>query len=202
MNIKTFVQRHPLATYFGASFIISWGSGLVVLVPKLVRGEAIPATDALLLFPVLVVGVGLTGIILTGIMEGRSGVRNLLARIGRWRVGVRWYAAAFLIPPGLIMLVLLSLSTLVSPDFAPNFFPLGTLFGLFPGFFEEIGWTGFAFPRMQSQYGALPASILLGCFGGCGICPWLITWVLPPLTAHIGCPFFSPSSRSWRPCAS
>ena len=165
MKIETFIKRHPLACYFGAAFIISWGSGLVLLVPKLVRGEAIQAAEELFLFPVLVLGVGLTAMILTGIVEGRSGVRNLFSRMGRWHIGARWYAA-LLIPPVLILLVLLSFSLWVAPVFAPNFFPLGILFGLFPGFVEEIGWTGYAFPKMQSRYDALPAGVILGVLWG------------------------------------
>jgi len=164
--MKAFIQRYPIATYFGIAFIISWGSGLVVLVPKMIRDEAIPATAALLLFPVLVIGVALTSIILTWIQEGRGGVRNIFSRIGLWKVSVQWYAVALLTPPVLIVVALLLLRTLISKDFSPNFFPLGLLFGIFPGFFEEIGWMGYAFPKMQSNYSALTASILLGVLWG------------------------------------
>jgi membrane protease YdiL (CAAX protease family) len=164
MNIKAFIQRHPVAVYFALAFLISWGSGLVVLVPKLIRGNANPL-DALLLFPILVIGVALTGIVLTGIVDGRSGLRNLFSRIGLWRVGIRWYAAIF-IPPVLITIVLLTFSILVSVSFTPNFFPIGLLYGIFPGFFEEIGWMGFAFPKMQLQYSPLTAAIFLGVLWG------------------------------------
>ena len=166
LNIKALTQHYPLATYFGLAFIISWGSGLVALVPKLIRGETIPALDALLLFPILVLGVSLTGVILTGMVEGKGRIRNLFSRMRVWKVGARWYAVALLTPPVLIMITLLALRTLLSQDFSPNFFLLGLLFGIFPGFFEEIGWMGYAFPKMQSRYSALTASILLGILWG------------------------------------
>jgi len=166
LNIKALTQHYPLATYFGLAFIISWGSGLVVLVPKLIRGETIPALDALLLFPILVLGVSLTGVILTGMVEGKGRIRNLFSRMRVWKVGARWYAVALLTPPVLILITLLALRTLLSQDFSPNFFPPGLLFGIFPGFFEEIGWMGYAFPKMQSRYSALTASILLGILWG------------------------------------
>jgi hypothetical protein len=62
----------------------------------------------------------------------------------RWRVNLRWYAAAILLPPCFIGVVLLALGRLVSPAFLPRLFALGVAFGLVAGFFEETGWMGFA----------------------------------------------------------
>lgn len=165
MNVKVFIQRHPVVTYFGLVYLISYGGFCVVVGPKLLRGEAIGSTDVFLLFPVIVIGVCLVGLALTGITGGRSGLRDLLSRMGRWRVDARWYAA-LLIPPGLILAVLLSMRSLVSPVFAPNLFLLGIVFGLFPGFFEEVGWMGFAFPKMRARRSALGAGLLLGVLWG------------------------------------
>jgi membrane protease YdiL (CAAX protease family) len=53
---------------------------------------------------------------------------------------------------------------LVSPVFAPNLFLLGIVFGLFPGFFEEVGWMGFAFPRMSARRSALGAAAPHGVY--------------------------------------
>jgi membrane protease YdiL (CAAX protease family) len=39
---------------------------------------------------------------------------------------------------------------------------MGIVMGLVAGLVEEIGWTGFALPRMQTQHGILGASIILG----------------------------------------
>ncbi len=165
MNVKKLIRRHPVVTYFGLVYLISYGSFLVLVGPKLLAGKAMQATDAFLLFPIIVIGVCLVGIALTSIVDGRSGLRDLFSRMGRWRVGAGWYAA-LLIPPGLILVVLLSLRSLVSPVFAPNLFLLGIVFGLFPGFFEEVGWTGFAFPRMRARHSALGAALLLGVLWG------------------------------------
>jgi CAAX protease family protein len=165
MNVKVWIQRHPVVSYFGLVYLISYGGFLVVVGPKLLRGEAMQATDAFLLFPVIVVGVCLVGIALTDIVDGRPGLRDLFSRMGQWRVGARWYTT-LLIPPGLILVVLLSLRTVVSPVFAPNVFLVGIVFGLFPGLFEEVGWTGFAFPKMQVQRSALSAGLLLGVLWG------------------------------------
>jgi membrane protease YdiL (CAAX protease family) len=168
MNVKAFIQRHPVGVYFSLAFLLSYGGFIVVDGPKLARGATIRPLDALLLFPVLVVGVGLIGIILTALVDGRAGLRDLFSRMGRWRVNVGWYAA-LLIPPVLILTVLFSLSALVSPAFAPGFFPLGVVFGLIPGFFEEIGWMGFAFPKMRGNMrnrSVLATGVLLGALWG------------------------------------
>lgn len=57
MLVKVFIQRHPVATYFGLVFLISYGSFAVLMGPKLLRGEAMRASDAeYILFPIIVWG--------------------------------------------------------------------------------------------------------------------------------------------------
>ncbi len=161
MSIYGFIKRHPVTTYFALAFMISWVGIFLAAGPKFIRGEALQFTDSLLMFLPMLAGPSLAGITLTGIVDGRSGLRDLFSRMGRWRVGSHWYSV-ILIFPILIVAVLLALTALLSPDFAPNFFPEGVLIGLVAGFFEEIGWMGYAFPKMQLKYSALTASILLG----------------------------------------
>jgi uncharacterized protein len=165
MNARALIRRHPVASYFGLAYLIPAVAFAVVVGPKLVRGEATRPTDALILFPIMELAVCVTGIALTGVVDGRRGLRDLVARIGRWRVGARWYAA-LLIPPALILAVLLALGSLVSPDFAPKLFPLGLAFGLVAGLFEETGWMGYAFPKMRAGRSALAAGVLLGVLWG------------------------------------
>ena len=137
-----------------------------LLGPKLVSREAIPAWYGLLAFPLMVLGPSVVGIGLTVIAEGAPGIRRLAARMCRWRVSPRWYASALGIPPALILLVLISLDTFISSDFTPGFFPIALSFGVVAGFFEEIGWTGFAYPRMRARYGWFRASVVLGLAWG------------------------------------
>jgi CAAX protease family protein len=63
------------------------------------------------------------------------------------------------------------LKTFVSPAYAPNLFLPGLGFGLLAGFFEEIGWMGYAFPRMRQYWGTATSAALLGVL-------WA-TWHLP-----------------------
>jgi membrane protease YdiL (CAAX protease family) len=166
MSIRSLVRRHPVAAYFVTAFLISWIGALLVAAPSLLRDQTVGQSAGLFMFPVMLLGPSLAGIAMTGAVDGRGGLRELRSRLGRWRVGVDWYAAALLLPPALILTVLLSLRSLVSPAYAPRLFPFGILFGVVAGFFEEIGWTGYAFPKLRAQHSALAAGILLGVLWG------------------------------------
>ena len=163
---KVFVQRHTVLIYFSIVLLISWGAGLIVEGPKLIRHEPIQPTDALLLFPIIVVSVAVTGIALISSIDGKRGVQDLLTRMGRWRVSIGWYAVALLTAPALILLVLFLFSTLISPVFTPKLKLFFIVFGIFPGVLEEIGWTGFAYPKMRLKQSALGAGVLLGVLWG------------------------------------
>jgi CAAX protease family protein len=66
-----------------------------------------------------------------------------------------------LLPPLLVAGVLLSLTIVVSRSYMPNLFLAGILFGIPAGYLEEIGWTGYVFPKMDRS-NALTSSIFLG----------------------------------------
>ena len=160
------VKRYPVAAYFILTFAISWLGALAVVAPRLLRGETIPKFSGILMFPVMLLGPVVSGVLLTRVLDGTSGLGNLFSRMRRIRVGAQWYAA-LLIPPITILLVLLFLSNFVSPVFAPSRFFVGATFGIVAGFFEEIGWMGFAFPKMTKTGNLLGASFGLGVLWGC-----------------------------------
>jgi membrane protease YdiL (CAAX protease family) len=113
------------------------------------------------MFPVMLVGPCISGIVLTSILEGARGLRRLFAQMSLSSFPARWYAA-LLVPPVLILTVLLCLERFVSSAYEPNRFFVGILFGIPAGFLEEIGWTGYALPKMRSQSSTLAASLVLG----------------------------------------
>jgi membrane protease YdiL (CAAX protease family) len=113
---------------------------------------------------------------MTGLTAGTAGYRELLARVLRWRVRARWYGVALLLAPLVTtMTAMLLAMSLRSPDFVPAIFttadPLGLLLpgmagGLFVGLCEELGWTGFAIPRLRLRHGVLATGLLVGiCWG-------------------------------------
>jgi membrane protease YdiL (CAAX protease family) len=173
--IKSFIEKHPLLTYFVLTFAITWGCMAIVIGPG-----GFPMTteqfESLgpLVYLAMLVGPSAAGLLLTGLVEGRAGFRELLSRLLRWRVNARWYAVALLTAPLLATAVLLALS-LLSPEFLPALFtsndwPVlllsGIVAGLVVGFFEELGWTGFAVPRMRPRYGVLTTGIIVGLLWG------------------------------------
>jgi uncharacterized protein len=183
---RSFAARHPVFAYFAMTFAISWTAALLVALPRLLRHEALPQLTGILMFPAMLLGPSVSGIVMTWLVTGRPGERDLFARMGQWRVG-RWYAA-LIIPPLLVPAVLTGLTTFVSPAFAPNRFWMGILFGIPAGLLEEIGWSGFAFPRMRETMGAVRAAIVLGVL-------WTVWHV--PVIDWLGT--VTPHGRYWWP---
>jgi uncharacterized protein len=160
-NQEAIVRRYPVAAYFALTFLISWTGALAVAAPPLIRHQPLPKMTGILMFPVMLLGPSFAGIVLTRIVDGKSGLRVLFSQMLRARVRPGWYTA-LLIPPVLVLTVLLFLQRFVSSVYAPNRFFMGILFGIPAGFLEEIGWMGYAFRKMRSPSNGLVPSILLG----------------------------------------
>jgi membrane protease YdiL (CAAX protease family) len=158
--------RHPIISYFVLAFAISWAGALAVVAPSLLRGQTVPKLAGLMMFPVMMLGPSLAGILMTWMTGGRRGLRDLSSRIARYQVPARWYAG-LLIAPTVMLCVLLSLANLVSPVYWPNRFLVGAGFGVVAGFFEEIGWMGYVFPKMLRNANALISSVSLGVLWAC-----------------------------------
>jgi membrane protease YdiL (CAAX protease family) len=173
----SFIKRHPILTYYVLAFAISWGGLLLVIV---FGGSSIPATveqfKRLIPFaiPFMLFGPSIAGMIMTGLVDGKPGYRELASRLLRWRVGGGWYAVALLTAPLVFTVVLLALS-LTSPAFLPiilttsdkvAFLLTGIAAALMVGFFEELGWTGFAVPRLRRRYGILSTGLVAGVLWG------------------------------------
>ena len=164
--LRRLVARHPVATFLLLVFSVSVA---VAQVPVLTRHDIMPFDLALYdaLGPIL--GVALPAFVVVAVTGGRKGVRELASRCLRWRVGLRWYAFAFLsIPAGVLLcagavfgqplIVVLaerwtSLFTAVLPQFV--------LLVICCIVAEEVGFMGFLQARWQSRFGPLKASLLV-----------------------------------------
>jgi membrane protease YdiL (CAAX protease family) len=165
-TIKAFIKGHPLLSYFALTFAISWGGTLIAAGPDGFQS----GREFGFSYVAMLAGPSVAAILLTGLVDGRAGLRELLSRLLRWRVGARWYAVALLTAPILFMGVLLGLS-LISPDFLPRIFTeedkvflvqFSIVAGLMVGIFEELGWTGFAVPKLRQRYGVLGTGLIVG----------------------------------------
>jgi membrane protease YdiL (CAAX protease family) len=162
---ESFAKRHPVFSYFALTYAISWAGALLVVLPHLIRHEAVPKLAGILMFPVMLLGPSVTAIVLTRLLDGRAGLGELFVRMRRISFALAWHAM-LLVPPALVFTVLLSLKTFVSPTYAPNHFLPGLGFGLLAGFVEEIGWMGYAFPRMRAYWSPFTSAALLGVLWG------------------------------------
>jgi membrane protease YdiL (CAAX protease family) len=167
--ITTTIRRHPLTTYFGLTFAVSWAAVLAV------TGGSPPTVDQTqVLGMALLLGPSTAGVAMTGWVAGLDGFRDLRRRLSRWRVGVGWYAFALLACPvstAAVVVVLAQFSTafalpVASRDDWPVLIGVGLAAGLMVGLFEELGWTGFAVPRMLEYRGLLTVGLIVGFLWG------------------------------------
>jgi uncharacterized protein len=175
-RIKALIVRRSVLTYYILTFAISWGGVLLVIGGPAGIPGAPGQFETLILSAslALVAGPSVAGILMTGLVSGRPGLRELLARLLRWRVGARWYAVALLTAPLLMTAIPLALSKLF-PEFLPRIFGaankapilvLAVVAGLMAGIFEELGWTGFAIPRLRLRYSIVTTGLIVGSLWG------------------------------------
>ncbi len=171
------IRRHPVRTFYALVFAIGWGAILLIVGGPGAIPDA-PERVQRLFVPVLLAwfaGPSISGVLMTGLLFGRSGLRELLVRLSRWRVSLRWYAAALLTGPALVAALLFGLA-LVSPEFTPGLVTADDKLGLLlfgiawgligGGLLEELGWTGFAVPALRIRYDAVATGLIVGVLWG------------------------------------
>jgi len=89
-TIKAFIERRPLLSYFALAFAISWSGILIVVGPGGILGTK-ELSEGLMPFVYLAMlfGPSVAGILLTGLLHGRAGLREFGSRLLRWRAGAR-----------------------------------------------------------------------------------------------------------------
>jgi uncharacterized protein len=160
--IAVSLHRHQLAWFFALAFGISWGGILVIVAARGFDLSPLQPAEGGLIFLMMLLGPSLSGLICTAFTGGRSGLRALWRSALRWRVGPQWLAVALLTTPAILLTILLPLAMVAGPAFRPGLqWPLLAV-GLVAGSFEEIGWTGFATPRLLGRDGLGQAGLTLG----------------------------------------
>ncbi len=134
------IKKYPLTAFFLLTFLFSWG---ILRMP-----------------PLDLFGPALAALLLTGLLEGKTGISRLLKPLLQWRAGIGWYLFVIfglvIICAAAVGIYYLVTGELVKPVFWPYISPFCIGLG------EEIGWRGFALPRLQKKYGTLKASLVIG----------------------------------------
>ncbi|HEU0291139.1 MAG TPA: type II CAAX endopeptidase family protein [Anaerolineales bacterium] len=175
-GLKAFAKRHPLTAYFALAYALTW----VLIVPIVLSqmGLGIINLPEPLLFVFLLLstysGPLPAALIMTTLIDGREGRRQLVRRMLQWRLGLGWYLFLLVAYP-LIFLIGLTFYTGAAPWVAlfqnlpllvTYYLPVAVIGIIFPSLGEEPGWRGFALPRLQQQYGPLMGTLILGVLHG------------------------------------
>ena len=154
-----------LAGFVLLTFALTWTAWL--LPAKLAApGSAVFGVGG----PVFLLGVfapAIVAIALTARAEGRAGVAKLLSGTARWRVAGRYYVFAvfYMTAVKLLAASIHRITTGAWPGFGdePWFLMLGALLvSTWVQAGEEVGWRGYALPRLAGRLGWGGAGIALG----------------------------------------
>lgn len=181
----SWLVRHQLGLFWVVVFALAWAAWIPAAVLQDGGSEQVLGPAGLLALAGAF-APSLAALVLTWLIGGRNALRRLLARLLYWRVGIRWYLLV-LCTPALLSLASLGVQRLLGGQVLPGqplirqILPpeLSTvsLWGLAIPIFiqqmlfsspmgEEIGWRGYALPRLQSKRSALRASLELGLVWG------------------------------------
>lgn len=168
-NLVQHARQHQLGAYFVFTFAISWAIWLGLVIARLDIGT----TRGAALNIVAIAGPSIAALVLAKAL-GRAQLRELLAGFSLARLSVKWSVVALVLPLAMMAVAIaisvavfstptpritLSFAGVLVVEFVRVLFlggPLG----------EELGWRGFALPRLQQHRNALDASVLLGLVWG------------------------------------
>ena len=186
------IKRYPLIAFFSLAYLITWALGM--------PGAFYPDWPGILSF-LTVVGPAVSAVIVVGIVAGKAGVRHLLEPLKAWRVGIIWYLVV-LFGPALMMIISIILYGMIRNEtglitlkeffalFGRQILPLMLIFiyQFIIIWGEEIGWRGYALPKLQRKMHPIIASVILGLIWGFWHLPSF--WIAGSVHQSMGLPFF------------
>ena len=172
MNLVTsFVKRHPQAVFWGIAYVLAGvGFPLSMMYPSELWG-------------LLIWGITLAGALVTGIVDGKAGVKTYFGRIIRLRAGIKWYAIA-LLSPFVLASIGFGLNVLAGARPSGQLPALGKAAVLFVLFLftnagEEPGFRGFSLAGFLRTRSAFTASLLVGVLHAVWHLPLFIAGQMP-----------------------
>lgn len=168
-----------LLKFFSLTYIVSWI--LWIAAAALLR-VATPQPSGFLaigafLYLLGVFAPSLVALALTSRADGRAGTLALLRWTVKWSVGARWYlfAVGYMAAIKLASALLLRIATGAWPAFGQEpvyIMAIAIPFSTPVQAGEEIGWRGYALPRLSGRLGLSSASIALGVIWACWHLPF------------------------------
>ncbi|CAN5846270.1 type II CAAX endopeptidase family protein [soil metagenome] len=175
-GIANWIRRHSLVAYFVLAYALTWATTLPLVLSQRGLGMVNLPEGLLLVLLLLATYIGPlpSALIVTGVVEGKPGIKQLLRRMGQWRVGLGWYLLVLIAYPLIFLLgasAYMGTAPLAAvlqkwPVLFTFYFPAAAIGILYPSLGEEPGWRGFALPRLQQQHGPLLGSLILGVLHG------------------------------------
>src|SRR5215218_6458243 len=150
---RNWAARHDLVLYFVLAYLLSWALWPLVI---------LNSTSS----PLVPFGPLIAAVIVALLAGGLRELRALLGQLLRWRVRPIWYVVAllgpFVLPAVTAALTVATGAPAPSPEAYADW--LGIAVALLStiiivGLFEEVGWRGFALPRLQRRFDALWAAL-------------------------------------------
>jgi membrane protease YdiL (CAAX protease family) len=180
-------RRSSLVAYFSLTYLLAWAVWLPA--GALTPASLNPTVRGLFFLPGTF-APGIVALWLTFRHEGAAGVRALVDRLFRSQVAARWYVFAvfFVTATRLAAALVYRLVEGAWPAFNPLPWYLLLMATAISTPFqagEEIGWRGYALPRLQARFGLGPASVLLGGLWAA----WHLPLFYVPGTDSAGQPF-------------
>src|SRR5215207_1895229 len=179
MNILTsLLKQYALAIFCALTIAFTFSATLLPL-----PGESVAV--------VMVFIPALMAISLTALSEGKAGVRSLLSKLAQWRISLKWVVMALVLAlivrltMSLIALGLGMISTIhIRPGGLASYIVLALVLFVF-AIPEELGWRGYALPKLLKRRSPLAAGLIIGALWGslhlALLLPGMMNEGVPPL---------------------
>jgi membrane protease YdiL (CAAX protease family) len=177
------IKQHAFALFCGLTIALTFAATLLPLPGEL-------AAVVMVFIPALL------AISLTAVSKGRAGVGFLFSKLANWRISLKWVVIALalaLVIRLAMSFIALGLGMISTIQFRPGgpaqYIILAVIFFVF-AIPEELGWRGYALPKLLERYSPLAASLIVGVLWGslhlALLLPGMMNEGAPPLPTILG----------------
>lgn len=162
-RFRRLLLKYPLITFIVLAYLLTW----LMWTPSIASSRGLiwqlpPVVSVIGSF-----GPALAAIIVSGAIGGWERIAEVIRPLINWRIQIKWYIVAFIpLLINSIFIMAFAILTGNKPELSPKTFamiiPTFLFWLVFGGpLGEEVGWRGFALPRLQKKTTALAASLYL-----------------------------------------